>query len=81
MQDTGIGMDPKEISHIFDRFYRVDKARSRATGGTGLGLSIAHKIVQLHGGRIEVTSESGKGSVFAVILPIREGDMQNVKEQ
>jgi len=80
VRDTGIGIDPKEIPHIFDRFYRVDKARSRATGGTGLGLSIAHKIVQLHGGRIEVTSETGKGSTFTVILPIQGGDTQNVKE-
>ena len=81
VQDTGIGMDPKEIPHIFDRFYRVDKARSRATGGTGLGLSIAHKIVALHGGRIEVTSDTGKGSTFTVILPLQGGDTQNVKEQ
>ena len=81
VRDTGIGMDPGEIPHIFDRFYRVDKARSRATGGTGLGLSIAHKIVTLHGGRIEVSSESGEGSTFTVVLPIQGGDTQNVKEQ
>lgn len=81
VRDTGIGMDPKEIPHIFDRFYRVDKARSRATGGTGLGLSIAHKIVTLHGGRIEVESQIGEGSAFTVILPIQGGDTQNVKEQ
>ena len=81
VRDTGIGIDPKEIPHIFDRFYRVDKARSRATGGTGLGLSIAHKIIELHGGRIEVMSEAGKGSTFTVILPIQGGDAQNVKER
>ena len=81
VRDTGIGMDPQEIPHIFDRFYRVDKARSRATGGTGLGLSIAHKIVTLHGGRIEVESEIGEGSDFTVILPIQGGNTKNVKDQ
>ena len=74
VQDTGIGIPQEDVQHIFDRFYRVDKARSRATGGTGLGLSIVRQMVQLHGGDITVDSNPGKGSVFTVILPVRKGD-------
>ncbi len=71
--DTGIGIPVAEQAKIFDRFYRVDKARSRAMGGAGLGLSIAMRITQLHGGRLEVTSEGvpGKGSTFVLWLPLR----------
>lgn len=67
--DTGIGIPKDEIQKIFDRFYRVDKARARDTGGTGLGLSIAMDAVKLHGGYIEVSSEEEKGSVFTIVLP------------
>lgn len=74
VQDTGIGIPEKDVKHIFDRFYRVDKARSRATGGTGLGLSIVRQMVQLHDGEISVSSSAEEGSVFTVILPIRKGD-------
>jgi signal transduction histidine kinase len=70
VSDTGLGISQDEIPHLFDRFYRVDKARSRITGGTGLGLSIASEIVILHGGRINVTSVENEGSVFSVELPI-----------
>ena len=69
VSDTGIGIPQSEIAHIFDRFYRVDKARSRETGGTGLGLSIVSQIVQLHGGQVSVQSVEDKGSVFTVTLP------------
>ena len=70
VRDTGIGIPPEEIGKIFDRFYRVDKARSREMGGTGLGLSIARWIAELHRGSISVTSEPKKGSTFTVLLPI-----------
>jgi len=69
ISDTGIGIPKEEIQKIFDRFYRVDKARARDTGGTGLGLSIAMDVVKLHGGYIEVSSEEEKGSTFTIILP------------
>lgn len=70
ISDTGIGIAQNEVYKIFDRFYRVDKARSRETGGTGLGLSIALTAVELHGGNIHVESEEGIGSRFKITIPI-----------
>ena len=70
ISDTGIGIASDELYKIFDRFYRVDKARARETGGTGLGLSIALTAVELHGGNIQVESEEGVGSTFRIIIPI-----------
>lgn len=72
VSDTGIGIPEEAVAHLFERFYRVDKARSRSTGGTGLGLAIVEKIVTLHGGRIDVASKMGKGSTFTVHLPLEE---------
>jgi len=71
IKDTGIGIPKEEQEKIFKRFYRVDKSRSRETGGVGLGLSIVEWIVYAHHGRIEVDSESQKGSTFTVYLPIQ----------
>ncbi len=71
IKDDGCGIPENELPHLFDRFYRVDKARARGTGGSGLGLHIARTIALLHGGSIEVQSEEGLGSVFTLYLPIK----------
>ena len=71
VSDTGIGIPKEDLSRIFERFFRVDSARSRDTGGSGLGLSIAHQIVLLHEGRIEVESELHVGTTFVIVLPKR----------
>ncbi len=70
VEDTGIGIPDEQLSRVFERFYRVDKARSRELGGTGLGLAIVKHLVQSFGGTVSATSEGGKGSSFRVSLPI-----------
>jgi len=72
--DSGIGIAPEDLPHVFDRFFRADKARARAEGGTGLGLAIARWSAETHGGRIDVRSRPGEGSVFTVWLPLALGD-------
>ena len=67
--DTGIGIAQRELPRIFERFYRVDRARSRETGGTGLGLSIVRHVTENHGGEVTVDSELGRGTTFEVRLP------------
>ena len=70
--DTGTGIPKEHISHIFERFYRVDDARRRDKGGSGIGLSIVRSIVVAHGGSIQVESEPERGSRFTVLLPLDE---------
>lgn len=69
VSDTGVGIAPEDQIHVFERFYKADKARDRSLGGNGLGLSLVKKIVELHGGRVTVESGIGRGSAFTVTLP------------
>ena len=70
VKDTGIGISDEAIKHVFDRFYREDKSRTRETGGTGLGLSIADWIINAHGGNIKASHNGTKGTVFTIKLKI-----------
>ena len=70
VSDQGVGISKEDIPRIFERFYRVDKARSRESGGTGLGLSIVRHIAIIHSGTIKVTSKPGEGSVFTLSIPL-----------
>ena len=74
VSDTGVGIGEEDLPHIFDRFYRVDKARTRDAGGAGLGLSICKEIVETYGGRISAESRPGGGTVFTVRLPLAGSD-------
>jgi signal transduction histidine kinase len=70
LRDTGTGISAEDLPHVFERFYRADKSRSRATGGAGLGLAIAKQLVEAHGGQIEVQSQVGQGTRFTFTLPV-----------
>jgi two-component system phosphate regulon sensor histidine kinase PhoR len=69
VEDTGIGISPEHISRLTERFYRVDKSRSRETQGTGLGLAIVKHVLLRHGSTLQIKSEAGKGSTFIVCIP------------
>ena len=68
--DTGEGIAPEHLPHVFERFYRVESSRSRSEGGTGLGLAIVKQMVQAHGGIVWAESKSGEGSTFCIALPL-----------
>lgn len=72
ISDTGIGMTKEEIAHSTERFYRAEESRTRTRGGSGLGLAITQQIIELHGGKLEITSETGKGTVVTLNLPIHK---------
>jgi len=72
--DTGIGIPAQDLSKLFDRFFQVESHLTRKHGGMGLGLSVAKSMIELHGGRIWVESEEGKGSTFTFLLPLRSSD-------
>jgi signal transduction histidine kinase len=82
VRDTGAGIAPEHLPHLFERFYRVDQARTRDRGGTGLGLSIVQQIVEAHGGTIDVASVVGEGTCFTICLPlVKEGAAKRPQTQ
>ena len=81
VSDEGIGIPSRDLERIFERFYRVDRARSRATGGTGLGLSIVRHVAQAHGGEVVVESTEGVGSTFRLRIPAQTGSAAGLIEE
>ena len=80
VRDTGAGIPPEDQTRLFERFYRVDKARSREMGGTGLGLAIVKHLVRAHNGEVRVESELGRGSKFLFTLPVEDSPAQAERE-
>jgi signal transduction histidine kinase len=80
VRDDGPGIPPEARERVFERFYRVDRARSRATGGTGLGLSIVRHVAQAHGGDVTVESTEGEGSIFRLRLPLASSRDKDLSE-
>jgi signal transduction histidine kinase len=78
--DTGIGIPPEHLARVFDRFYRVDKARSRDQGGMGLGLTIARSIIIAHGGKMELKSTLGQGTTCTLVLPLNREYQGNSRQ-
>jgi signal transduction histidine kinase len=78
VQDSGVGIPPDDLPHIFDRFYRAENSRARATGGTGLGLSIAKWIAERHGGYLEVLSREDFGTRISFVLPAHEPEPEAI---
>ena len=74
VEDTGVGIPPEQQGRVFERFYRVDKSHSKASGGTGLGLSIVKHAVQLHHGKIQLQSKLGKGTRIQVLFPVERSE-------
>lgn len=80
VSDTGMGIPPEAIGHVFERFYRVDKARARQSGGSGLGLAIVRSMVERNGGEISLQSTVGKGTVFTVSFPVFDTEQEEALE-
>ena len=81
MRDEGVGISEEDAKRVFDRFYRVDLSRTKATGGTGLGLAIVKRIVEINDGKIEVESKVGKGTEIIIVLPLEGKKVEEVKEE
>jgi signal transduction histidine kinase len=81
VSDTGCGISAEDLPHVFDRFYRADRARGRGSGGAGLGLAIAKQIVAAHGGAIWVESEEGRGATIGIALPAADQNGATLHEE
>ncbi|WP_314340689.1 ATP-binding protein [Leptotrichia wadei] len=80
IRDEGVGISDEDAKRIFDRFYRVDLSRTKATGGTGLGLAIVKRIVEIHNGKIEIDSKMNEGTEISIVLPIGDSVISSQEE-